>query len=360
MARAGAQRGAGGDASLSPHRRVGGGRVAVMVPNWLGDSVMAMPALQTFCRRQRIGQVTIVAKARVLPLWQMHPNAGLCVELGADAAAVWTAARRLARERVAVCYVLPNSMRAALVPLLARVPERIGQRGHRPPGLLTTVCAAPAGPEHVHQAWESMVVFGNPLSDALEPVRLNIPGAAVGPCVQHFGLQGREELPLMAVAPGAAYGPSKRWPAAHFVAAARGLVEATGCRVAVIGARAEAALGAEVAAGIGPAAVNLAGATSIPELAALLERCRVVVCNDSGAMHLAAAVGTPVVAVYGLTDPFKTGPLGENHRLVMTADVARGRDLARDSATARQVLAEIAPERVIAEALDVWRGGPRS
>lgn len=330
-------------------------QVAVIVPNWLGDSVMAMPALQAFCRLGGHERVTIVAKSRVLPLWQMHPNAGACLDLEMEQSGVWAAARQLAALRLRACYVLPNSVRSALVPMLARVPARIGQRGHRLPGMLTHIVKPALNPDRYHQSWEYMDVMGCGREAELELPRLLIPGSALGPGVAHFGLVGRHESPIVAVLPGAAFGPSKRWPAAHFAQAAQALVKQAGCRVAVLGSKAEQAICAAVATEIGPRAVNLAGGTTLAELAALLARCSVVLCNDSGGMHLAAAVGSPVVAVYGVTDPFKTGPLGAGHRLVMTADIERSRDLSRDSATAQRILAGIGPERVIAEALSLLR-----
>ena len=107
----------------------------------------------------------------------------------------------------------------------------------------------------------------------------------------------------------------------------------------------------KVAHGIGPAALNLAGKTSMPEWIALLKACDLVICNDSGGMHLAAAVGTPLVAVYGMTDPRKTGPIGRVCRIVQY-DGPRSRDIGRDSPEARNSLESVSPEQVYGAALE--------
>jgi heptosyltransferase-2 len=115
--------------------------------------------------------------------------------------------------------------------------------------------------------------------------------------------------------PGATYGAAKQWYPERFVEVGRRLV-ARGYRVVVVGGPAEAALGAKVAAGIGEGAQSLAGKTTLPRLAAAIGRCGVFVTNDTGPMHVAAAVGTPVVAIFGPTDPRTTSPFGDRHTLV--------------------------------------------
>ena len=110
-----------------------------------------------------------------------------------------------------------------------------------------------------------------------------------------------------------------------------------------------------MAEGIGGSTLNLAGRTGLPELAAVLAQCRMALSNDSGGMHLASAVGTKVVAVFGLTDPTRTGPLGEGHRVLAARGVPHHRDIPRDSRAARDALESIQPDRVIEAVLGVMK-----
>jgi lipopolysaccharide heptosyltransferase II len=154
--------------------------------------------------------------------------------------------------------------------------------------------------------------------------------------------------PCIGLLPGAARGPSKRWPAERFAEVGRRLASERGLRIAVFGSAGEAAICREVADGIGGAAACLAGRTSLPELTALLAGCRAVVSNDSGGMHLAAAAGTPVVAIFGLTDPAVTGPIGAAHRVVAAAGVTRARAIPRHSEEAERALRSVTADEVFA------------
>jgi ADP-heptose:LPS heptosyltransferase len=124
------------------------------------------------------------------------------------------------------------------------------------------------------------------------------------------------------------------------------LKKQTGGGIAVLGSAAESDLCAQVAAGIGSGAVSLAGQTALPELAAILSECALAVSNDSGGMHLAAAVGIPVLAIFGITDPQKTGPLGPRAR-VLQDSAQRSRDIPRNSDEAAASLRRITPEKAL-------------
>ena len=157
--------------------------------------------------------------------------------------------------------------------------------------------------------------------------------------------------PTVCVIPGAARGESKRWTG--FAAAAKIVLgQCPDCRILVAGSANESTLCARVAAEIGPGAANVAGRTSLAEFAALLGHCRLVLCNDSGGMHLAAAVGTPLVALFGITDPARTGPLGERIRLLQHSE-RRSRDVPRTSAAAQAALRAISVAEAVAAVADL-------
>jgi len=321
-------------------------------PNWLGDCIMSMPAVQALRRRRPRAGIVMVSKERVLALWRMHAAVDRVIELKAGAPGLLRAAREVREGRVGSAVLFPNSLRSALVPFLAGVPERRGSRGHMRRWLLTRVTDTTPVAGREHQLWEYMLLAGcDGEHDAEEP-RLTVPDSALARA--HARIRDAGDRALVAVIPGAARGPSKQWPARHFAEAGRRLVSATGCRILVLGTRAETELCGRVAAAVGPAAENLAGETGIEDLAAVLSLCRVALTNDSGGMHLATAVGTRVVSVFGRTDPRRTGPIGSGHSVIGPEDAGhRSRDIPRTSREAAAALDSIAPGRVFAAACRV-------
>lgn len=333
-----------------PSRRACHDRVLICGVNWLGDSVMTMPAVRAFRKARPSAEVVILVKPWLAPVWRMQPAVDVIVDFPPGLAGVWGAARALSAEGCKTAYVFPNSFRSALVPFLAGVPERIGVAGHQRRWLLTRVILGASGAEE-HQAQEYFDIMGLPRKpDGLTMPCLEVPPAVRERCRERLWDGGGD---LVALIPGAAFGPAKRWPASAFSEVGRGLAREMGCRLVVLGSHAERGVCEEVRAGIGGSCVNFAGQTSLEELAGVLSLCRTVIANDNGGMHLAAAVDCRVVAVFGATDPAKTGPLGRGHRVV-TAEGMRGRrDIERDSRRARVALESIRPERVLRETLIV-------
>lgn len=321
-------------------------RALVCAVNWLGDSVMTMPALQAFRRAQPGVRLTMLVKPSLIPLWSLHAAPDACIALDPGLAGMRRAARDLAAGGFEAAYVFPNSFRSALAPFLARIPARVGTAGQARAWMLTRRVRHETTASH--QALEYYRILA--ITAPAEPERavLTIAESEVRRWSARLECD-RDRAPRVALIPGAARGPSKRWPAEHFAAAGRSLA-AAGARIVVLGGPGEVELGRTVADGVGGGAVSLAGETSLPDLAAVLSLCRVAVANDSGGMHLAAAAGARVVAVYGLTDPGRTGPLGAGHVILRPEGQGGSRDIARDSEAARAALASIRPEAVSAAA----------
>ena len=274
----------------------------VYAPNWLGDAVMAMPALQVWRERHPGDRLTLLTKRGNAPLWRMHPAVDEVVELEPGTRGTFRTGRALRDRHFDVAYLLPNSFRSALIAFLARVPRRRGFARHARTLLLTDIARPSRAPGDYHQSRETAPIL---LEDGI-PARLPAPALRVPPellsaTLAKFQL-GPSYLPrLVSVIPGAARGDSKRWP--HFSEAVRQLAaEDPTLRFAVLGTAAESPLCHMVAEAVGERAVSVAGSTTMPEFAALLASSSLVLCNDSGGMHLSAAVGAPVVAVFGLTD----------------------------------------------------------
>ena len=320
-------------------------RLLVCGLNWLGDAIISLPALQAFRWENPAAELTVLTKPHLAPLWTMHAAPTRIVALPADWAGCRAAIRDLRALELETAYVLPHSFRAALFPFLARIPQRIGLPGHFPRDFMLTEVRRPAaGPGRAHQAFEYLDLFFPGANRRTCPApRLTVPP----PVLEHL----HERLdplpkPWIALLPGAARGPSKQWPVEHYALAAAQLMAETGGSVITLGTRAEAPLCQQVAAAAAPNGLNLAGQTSLEELAAVLSLSAAVLCNDSGGMHLAAALGTPLVGLYGITNPDQTGPLGRAVRILQHSE-RRTRDVPRRSAEASRALRAITVDEAV-------------
>jgi heptosyltransferase-2 len=325
-----------------------GPRFLVCGPNWIGDCIMAMPALQAFRRTVPEADITMLVKRPLEALWKMHAAPDRIEVFDESFAGARHAAALLKTRDFSRAYIFPNSFRSALIPFLARIPDRIGTAGHWRRGMMTQLVEFKRSSLRRHQAFEYFDIMG------LETAGFEVPQLAVPPEAVSAAtvLLGDGPMPLrIGLFPGAARGPSKRWPPMHFARLGARFAKERGAGIVVFGAPSEQGLCDEVARDCGKETVNLAGRTSLPQLAAALKACDLVVCNDSGGMHLTAAVGTPVLAIYGLTDPSRTGPLGARRRIIK-AEAPASRDIARTSEAAEKALAAIDPDRVFEAALE--------
>ncbi len=333
--------------SDAPHG-AGSARILIVSVSWLGDCVMAMPALSALRRRLSGATIAVLAKPAVAPLWSLFPGVDEVIPLKKGFSGMRETVRAVRRGGFDFAYVLPKSFRSAWIPFVARVPGRRGMPGHRRDWMLTETAPLSEAALAGHQSLEIAEVL-HVTGELDSPPFLVVPEEAMKRAQQKLATadKGGPTGDLIAFFPGAAYGPAKRWPAENFAAAGQKLVAEQGCRVLILGSQGDRAVCDEVARGMGAGAVNLAGATDFLELAGLLSLCRCVVSNDSGGMHLAAGLGVPVVGIFGLTDPAKTAPVGTRCKLLCAEGVERSRDLARDSEEARAALASISVDAVV-------------
>ena len=299
-------------------------RLVILAPNWLGDAVMALPAIADVRRGAPDAHLAVAARPSIAPLFALVDGVDETVTLPPRARADATSWRRagaaLAGGRFDAALLLPNSIHAALTARSAAVPERWGYRRSGRGVLLTRAIAPPSGLHQVEYYQQLVHALGF-TNGSIEPrVTVAADVRMRGADALHAAGWNRA-APLAALAPGAAYGGAKRWPPASFAELA-GALAADGIQSVMIGTRADAPSAAEVASayrGTLPL-LSLVGATDLPTLAGVLASCRAIVTNDSGAMHLAAAVGVPVTAVFGPTDDQATRPMGDSHAVV-THDV---------------------------------------
>ncbi len=298
-------------------------KVLVVGPSWVGDMVMAQALYKLLREQNPAVEIHVVAPKWSLPVLERMPEVarGIELDVGHGELALGrrrAVGRRLRTERYTRAIVLPRSAKSALVPWFAKIPRRTGFRGELRYGLLNDVRALDAA---LDQTVKRFVALGQPrgtpppeaLPASLQP-RLESDAANFERLRAAHAL--RREAPLVALMPGAEYGPAKRWPAAHFGALAAE-VAGGGADVVVLGSAKERALGDAIAASAAhPAVRNLCGATSLADVVDLTAAASVAVSNDSGLLHVAAAAGAPVVAIYGSSSPRFTPPLTEAAAIV--------------------------------------------
>jgi len=276
-------------------------RFVVVAPNWLGDAVMALPAIADVRRAQPDASMVVAARPSVAALFTLVSGVDEVVALG-----------RRERSPLSGCdaaLLLPNSFRSALMVKRAGVPERWGYSTDWRGLLLTrSVPRAPSGLHQIDNYRHLVRALGFP--NGPDAPRIDVShalretGAAV---LRSAGWDGR--TPIVALAPGAAYGSAKRWPPSAFADLAAGLAT-DGVASVMVGADADRETVAEVVRAVRGRAtlVDLVGKTDLPSLAAVLVNCRALVANDSGALHLAAALGVSVTAMFGPMDERLTAP----------------------------------------------------
>lgn len=335
-------------------------RTFIVAPQWIGDAVMTEPLLAALAQRGEV--LTVAALPWVAPVYRAMAQVAEVIEMNfARGRLQWSARRELARSlqgRFDAAYVLPNSFKSALIPWFARIPVRVGYLGEGRWFLLNRVRPNVRGRPEMVPFYVALAETGAPpvrhergvASSSSAPARfprLKLDEQAAATVLQSHGLRPHE---YWAFAPGAEFGPAKRWPAGHFGALAQRLHAETGLPVLLLGSGKDVAVCESIAQMARGACRVLAGQTSLMDAMALLEQARGIVSNDSGLMHVGAAFGVPQVAVFGSSSPLHTPPLNARARVIWLKE-----ELGLDCAPcfARECryghtrcLQEIAPDRV--------------
>jgi heptosyltransferase II len=273
-------------------------RVLVIAPNWIGDALMAQPLLMRL--KQSGANVHVLAPEWVAPVVRRMPEVDEVIaapfrhgplQLGSR----WRLGRSLKRRGYDAAFVLPNSWKSALVPFFARIPKRIGYVGELRYGLLNSLHRTEQSSMVLHYAR----LAGEPDTPLGRPV-LSVSQEEILETCRRFGIKGEYTV----LCPGAEYGPAKRWP--YFSELAAKL----GTPAVLLGSRNDE----QAAAGI--PGKNLVGKTSLDEAIRLIAGAAAVVSNDSGLMHVAAALGRPQVALFGSSSPEHTPPASPRARVL--------------------------------------------
>lgn len=327
------------------------GSILIRAANWVGDAILSLPAVQAVRARFPSASIAVLARPWVADIYRFGDFADeiilykKCSGLAAVRERLRVAAE-LRRRRFDCALLLQNAFDAALITALARIPVRIGYARDGRRWLLTHAIETPQRgqiPRHESFYYLELLRQAGWL-DSLPP--------RPEPLLNKIT---RQPEPVIGVSPGAAFGSAKRWLPERFAAAAAELGKRCAATVCVFGSPAEHSLCEQVAGEIracGVEARNLAGATSLDEFIRLAARCMLFLTNDSGAMHVAAALGVPTVAVFGATDPEATSPLGQRVRLVREP-VECSPCLLRECPIDHRCMTRVNADRVVSAALEL-------
>ncbi|MDD5139822.1 MAG: lipopolysaccharide heptosyltransferase II [Verrucomicrobiales bacterium] len=312
--------------------------------NWLGDAVMTTPALLRLREKFHDAHIALLTPEKLKDLWLNHPAVNETISF-APGEGVFSIGKQLRAGEFDLALVLPNSPRSAIETWLAGIPQRVGYArpwrnffltqtvaprtnavkmhkrtaaeiqklvaaggSQRPDSNSHALPCAVTNAHHIHEYLHLAAALGaNP--EPLAPLLTVMPDE-IEAAKKKFGLE-KNDGPVFGLNPGAEYGPAKRWPVERFIAAAQEIQNRTNCAWLLFGGKGDLQLTARIESAIRnpqSAIRNLSGQTSLRELMALLKICRVLLTNDTGPMHVAAALGTPVVAPFGSTSPELTGP----------------------------------------------------
>ncbi|MBU3555434.1 lipopolysaccharide heptosyltransferase II [Polynucleobacter sp. UB-Piko-W3] len=303
--------------------------ILIIAPNWIGDAVSTQPLLANLKVLYPNSQIDVLASNWVAPIYRACSQVHEVIEAKFEHKKLqWNLRKQIAKKIQAknyqACFVLPNSFKSALIPWLANIPFRIGYRGELRFGLINLALNNPSKVnrppmvEH-YLALSQLLKDDESISlDKLVP-KLNVSGAAKQQVEQKLQGANINSNSIYAICPGAEYGPSKRWPTEYFAVLAQQLIKQnSNNQIILLGSKNDHSLAQEITSQ-GQQASNVhnwCGNTSLDEAIALIGMSKAVVSNDSGLMHIAAALQIPQVAIFGSSDPAHTPPLSDRAKII--------------------------------------------
>ena len=301
-----------------------GGKILVYSPNWIGDAVMSIPALKGIRRTFPRSEIHVLAVPWVREIYSLSgiPDGIIPYDRNRKhkgLKGLLNISRLVKEHRFSVAFIFPNSWRSALIPWLARIPVRVGFSGrYREIFFLTHSRKPEQDFKQKHQVFYYLNIVSILNSEIrkyhakltktpfLDSTSGDFPD--INSLATKYGLDPRK--PWFALAPGASYGDAKLWWPERFSAVAAGVATEFGAQVIILGSSSDSKTAARIALKAKANVFDLTGKTTLREAMGLLRHSRTLLTNDSGLMHLAAALGVPLVAIFGSTDPVRTGPFG--------------------------------------------------
>src|SRR5215469_16016831 len=301
--------------------------IMIRATNWVGDAIMALPALRAVRQKYPEAHIGIVARPYVAEIYRDQTVADELIPYApVGAHRGWSGREKLVADlrgkKFDVALLLQNAFDAAWLAWRARIPQRIGYARDARSFLLTKAIPVPKPgeiPAHEKFYYLELLCRAGWLDQLpdVPHIKLEVPGTARRQALETLLEAGSRSAALrIAVGAGASYGSAKCWPPARFAQAINAFLSHRDADVILFGTPAELPVSAAIAANLRKPPIDLTGKTSIADLPALLSQCHLFLGNDSGAMHVAAAVGLPVVAIFGPTDPHGTSPVTPRATLI--------------------------------------------
>ena len=332
-------------------------KILIRATNWLGDAVMSLPAIRAIRESFPGAHLAVLARTSVAGLYARERTIDQVIPYTGDRR---RAAAELRRESFDSAILLPNSFDSAWLAWKAGIPRRIGYSRDARAWLLTEAVAAPEPgeiPRHERFYYLELLRRAGLIAEYPACAEIQLDGRAQA---REAGLAALKEAgvpsPAIGVSPGAAYGNAKRWLPERFAETAAMVARAHPASLLLFGSAAERPLCAEIAGlfgGADTAVHNFAGETTLAQFIDLAAACRLFLSNDSGAMHVASALGVPTVTVFGATDDTTTGPTGAWARIVRE-QVECSPCLLRECPIDHRCMTRVTVERVAATALRLW------
>ena len=347
-----------GEGNINPLKQVR--KILIRSANWVGDAVMSLPALASVRQSYPRAEIFILAKPWVAGLFQgfrdtdrvvLYQSPGIHECLRGK----WRLARELRLGKFDLALHLPNSFESALISFLAGIPQRAGYNTDGRGVLLTHRVPVDGKVKSGHQVEYYLYLLrslgfqttgGIP---ALEPSPKQLKEA--DQILESLGVEKSD--PLIGFSPGAQYGSAKEWFPDRYGELADRISREMGARILILGSLGDRLGALQISQKAGPAAVDLTGKTTLSQAIGLIARCRLFITNDSGLMHVASALGTPLVAIFGSTDPLRTGPLGKNSR-VLYKPIPCAPCLRTECREDRKCMGLITVDEVYGEVKKIW------
>lgn len=304
-------------------------KILVVSPNWIGDAVLATPAMSLLRRYYRNAEIWLIGPSHVTDLFQESSYVNRLLSYSynhSSLKSLLATASILRKEGFDLSLLLPNSLRSALLVYLAGIPLRAGYIRDGRRFLLSVPVKLPRESKKVHMKEYYLDIVKQLI------YYLDRDYSPIDHCENGYLFLSEQELNLareilyrndisadefiVGINPGAAYGPAKRWDPNRFGELARILHHEYNSKIIIFGGKSDMETGEKISRAGGVPLLNMAGKTTIRELMALISQCKLFITNDSGPMHIAAALGVPVVAIFGSTDPKRTSPIGERHVII--------------------------------------------
>ena len=334
-------------------------RILIRAVNWVGDAVMTTPAISAVRESFPGAQITLLANPLVAPLFSPHSAVDRVMTFDRNGrhsgiAGRFRLAGELCKQDFELAIILPNSFDSAIAPFLAGIPARLGKSSDGRSFLLT-------GRYHP----QTTGTCGHEVAYYLDLLRFfDISGQATAPQLMITAEEERETSALLAdhgiqadefligINPGAAYGSAKRWYPDRFAETARQLAAKWSAKVVIFGGSGETDIASDIEQQLEGRCLNLAGATSVRQLMALIKRCNFFVTNDSGPMHIAAALDVPLVAIFGATDHTGTAPYTDK-AVIVRKDCDCAPCKLRECPTDHRCMTSVSADDVVAAAMQL-------